>query len=169
MQNKMVLEQIHNTELIPINKEGYHQAIKNFVLFSKIEEKEVVIVCKEHLTIAFDFISKQDYKEEVIIVDEISFERLYNKFIELRADLQMSELAASKKTELDGEDDISISEFLKTSSDILTSEESAPIIKFVNSLFYQAVKKKASDIHIELHEFKGEIRYRLDGVLLKHI
>ncbi len=51
----------------------------------------------------------------------------------------------------------------------MTSEESAPIIKFVNSLFYQAIKKKASDIHIELHEFKGEVRYRVDGILSKHI
>lgn len=51
----------------------------------------------------------------------------------------------------------------------MTDEGSAPIIKFVNSLFYQAIKKKSSDIHIELHEFKGEVRYRIDGVLTKHI
>ena len=51
----------------------------------------------------------------------------------------------------------------------MTDEGSAPIIKFVNSLFYQAIKKKSSDIHIELHELKGEVRYRIDGVLLKHI
>ena len=62
-----------------------------------------------------------------------------------------------------------MTETVLLSSDILTSEESAPIIKFVNSLFYQAIKKKSSDIHIEMHEFKAEVRYRVDGVLVKHI
>ena len=162
-------ELIHNPDLLPKNREGYHLALKNYVLFSTIDEKDVVVVCEEHLAVAFDFISKQEFSEDVVLVDEVSYERLYNRFIELRADLQMSELASSKQTEIENEEDISLTEFLKTSSDILTSEESAPIIKFVNSLFYQAIKKKASDIHIELHEFKGEIRYRIDGVLLKHI
>ena len=50
--------------------------------------------------------------------------------------------------------------------DILNTEDSAPIIKFVNSMFYQAIKKRASDIHIETHEFYGEIRFRIDGVLI---
>lgn len=162
-------EQLHNLELLPQNRVGYQLAFKNYALFSSLDDKEVIIVCEEHLAIAFDFISKQDYSEDVILVDEQSYERLYNRFIELRADLQMSELASSKQSEMENEEDISLTEFLKTSSDILTSEESAPIIKFVNSLFYQAIKKKASDIHIELHEFKGEIRYRIDGVLIKHI
>jgi general secretion pathway protein E len=62
-----------------------------------------------------------------------------------------------------------LDEFLRVSSDILTSEESAPIIKFVNSLFYQAIKLKASDIHIEMHEFRAEVRYRIDGILIKHV
>ncbi len=162
-------EQLHNPDLLPQNRVGYQQALKNFALFSTLDAKDVIVVCEEHLAVAFDFISKQECNEDVVLVDEISYERLYNRFIELRADLQMSELASSKQHEMDNEEDISLTEFLKTSSDILTSEESAPIIRFVNSLFYQAIKKKASDIHIELHEYKGEIRYRIDGVLIKHI
>ena len=70
----------------------------------------------------------------------------------------------------EGEDEeLSLTEFLRTSSDILTSEESAPIIKFVNALFYQAVKRKASDIHIEVHEKRGEVRFRVDGILSKNV
>ncbi len=67
-----------------------------------------------------------------------------------------------------GEEDISLTDFLRTSSDILTSEESAPIIKFVNALFYQAIKKRASDIHIEVQEKRGEVRFRVDGMLSKN-
>jgi general secretion pathway protein E len=61
-----------------------------------------------------------------------------------------------------------LTDFLRTSSDILTSEESAPIIKFVNALFYQAIKKRASDIHIEVLEKQGEVRFRIDGMLNKN-
>ncbi|MCK5294458.1 MAG: Flp pilus assembly complex ATPase component TadA [Arcobacteraceae bacterium] len=165
----MELSQIHNLELEPYEEENYESALKNFVLFIKIDDEIKIAISNEHLTIALDFISKLNYSSEVICLDEISYDRLYNKFIELKADRQMSSIAVEQEEATVEDDDISIAEFLKTSSDIMTSEESAPIIKFVNSLFYQAIKKKASDIHIELHEFKGEVRYRIDGVLSKHI
>jgi general secretion pathway protein E len=41
----------------------------------------------------------------------------------------------------------------------------APIIRLVNHIFYQAVKRGASDIHIEPSEKEIRIRYRIDGVL----
>ncbi len=43
--------------------------------------------------------------------------------------------------------------------------EEAPIIKLVNILFMQAVKERASDIHIEPEEDILRIRYRIDGIL----
>jgi len=163
------LEKVHNLNLDIFEEEGYNVALNNFVLFTKINDEVCIVICQEHLTIAFDFISKQNFSYKIICLDNISFEALYNKFIELKADRQMSEVAVEHEDAIVEDDDISVTEFLKTSSDIMTSEESAPIIKFVNSLFYQAIKKKASDIHIELHEFKGEVRYRINGVLTKHI
>ena len=163
------IETIHNLNLEPYDDIEYEIALKNFVLFSSIDDKIKIIISKEHLVVSLDFISKQQYRYDVICLDEVSYDRLYNKFVELKADRQMNKIAVEQEEATIEDDDISISEFLKTSSDIMTSEESAPIIKFVNSLFYQAVKKKASDIHIELHEFKGEVRYRIDGVLIKHI
>ena len=165
------IKDIHNINLEVVEYENYEIALKSFVLFSKIDDKTVIIVTKQHLSVSFDYLSKQNLDLEVIFLNEISFDRLYNKVIEIKTDRQMSDITKSTQEVTDeDEDDIgSISEFLKTSADIMTSEESAPIIKFVNSLFYQAIKKKSSDIHIELHEFKGEIRYRIDGVLIKHI
>lgn len=43
--------------------------------------------------------------------------------------------------------------------------EEAPVIKLVNLLIMQAVKDKASDIHIEPAEDKVLVRYRIDGIL----
>ena len=60
-------------------------------------------------------------------------------------------------------------EFIRNSQDLLSSEESAPIIKLVNSLFFQALQKGSSDIHIESAERKGEVRLRIDGALKKHL
>jgi general secretion pathway protein E len=50
-------------------------------------------------------------------------------------------------------------------SDILDSDEEAPVIRWVNSLFLQAMKERASDIHIEPEEKEAIVRYRIDGEL----
>ncbi len=50
--------------------------------------------------------------------------------------------------------------------DILeATEDDAPVIRFVNSLLFRAVKEKASDIHIEPFEKEFVVRFRIDGVL----
>jgi general secretion pathway protein E len=49
--------------------------------------------------------------------------------------------------------------------DILDVTDEAPIIRWVNSLFFQAVRERASDIHIEAGERDVIVRYRVDGDL----
>ncbi|MGH7965953.1 MAG: type II secretion system ATPase GspE [Candidatus Binatia bacterium] len=49
--------------------------------------------------------------------------------------------------------------------DLLEAQDEAPIIRLVNSLFYQASKERASDIHIEPFEQELLIRFRIDGIL----
>lgn len=51
-------------------------------------------------------------------------------------------------------------------TDILTMAAEAPIIKLVNNILFQAVKRGASDIHIEPFEKELRVRYRIDGVML---
>jgi type IV pilus assembly protein PilB len=47
----------------------------------------------------------------------------------------------------------------------LAAAEEAPIVKLVNSLIADAVRKGASDIHIEPYERSMRVRFRIDGVL----
>lgn len=54
---------------------------------------------------------------------------------------------------------------LPTSEDLLDTQDDAPIIRLINALFTQAIKQKASDIHIETYENNVLVRNRLDGVL----
>ncbi len=49
--------------------------------------------------------------------------------------------------------------------DLLDNPQAAPIVRFVNSLLSQAIKQKASDIHIEPFETDLLVRMRVDGVL----
>lgn len=59
-----------------------------------------------------------------------------------------------------------ISEYdLQEPKDLLEAEDEAPIIRFVNSLLFQAVKEKASDIHLECFEKELSVRFRKDGIL----
>jgi general secretion pathway protein E len=49
--------------------------------------------------------------------------------------------------------------------DLLDATNEAPIIKLINSLIFQAVKDRASDIHIEPGEKDIAVRFRVDGLL----
>jgi general secretion pathway protein E len=49
--------------------------------------------------------------------------------------------------------------------DIMAMAAEAPIIKLVNNILFNAVKRGASDIHIEPFEKELEVRYRIDGIL----
>jgi len=50
-------------------------------------------------------------------------------------------------------------------SDLLESEDDAPIIRLINAVLTQAVKENASDIHIEPFENRLVVRFRVDGVM----
>lgn len=50
-------------------------------------------------------------------------------------------------------------------TDLIDVDDDAPIIRWVNSLFFNAARERASDIHIEPSERDVAVRYRIDGVL----
>jgi general secretion pathway protein E len=54
---------------------------------------------------------------------------------------------------------------VEQTGDLLDDTSDAPIIKLVNLILSQAVKARASDIHIEPYQNRLKIRYRLDGIL----
>jgi general secretion pathway protein E len=59
----------------------------------------------------------------------------------------------------------SLIESIPQTEDLLDSGDSAPVIRLINGLIAEAVKRKASDIHIEPFEDRLAIRFRIDGVL----
>lgn len=83
--------------------------------------------------------------------------------------LQISYESGASMTMMEGLDDetdlLEVAQQLPEPSDLLESDDQAPIIRLINALLTEAVKKNASDIHIEPYENHLTVRFRIDGVL----
>lgn len=73
--------------------------------------------------------------------------------------------AESMVQSMDEEDPEALFSEIEETADLLDDTSDAPVIKLVNLMFAQAVRDKASDIHIEPYQNSLKIRQRLDGVL----
>ncbi|CAI2463808.1 Type II traffic warden ATPase [Serratia ficaria] len=60
-----------------------------------------------------------------------------------------------------------LAEGLPEQQDLLDEKNDAPIIRLINAMFSEAIKERASDVHIETYESDLVIRFRIDGVLKK--
>lgn len=58
-----------------------------------------------------------------------------------------------------------VAQELAEPADLLESDDDAPIIRLLNAVFTEAVKSRASDIHIEPYEKRLLVRMRVDGLL----
>ncbi len=98
---------------------------------------------------------------DVVIVRE---SELMAKLDELSGSAQgledvMAEMGATDVEVVETEDEPADGEFLASAS------EEAPVVKLVNLILLDAIKRGASDIHIEPYEKILRVRYRVDGVL----
>ncbi len=58
-----------------------------------------------------------------------------------------------------------LSDNLPEPEDLMEAEDDAPVIRLINAMLAEAIKKEASDIHIEPFENRLQIRFRIDGVM----
>jgi len=160
---------LEDVNLEPLWEEeiNHKLAIRHSLLFSTIDGVNTAVVTQASLGEALNHLSKLPVDYPVVMLDEESFERLRNKFLEIQTGSDFEDMSTTSDELIEAEGDLL--DFIRNSQDLLSSEESAPIIKLVNSLFFQALKKGASDIHIESGERKGEVRLRIDGALKKHL
>lgn len=100
------------------------------------------------------------YRIEALAAVESAIKEALNEYYDTSASL--SELVSR----MDGEG----VEFVEEGSELDISElksasEEAPVIKLVNGMLSDAIRKGASDIHVEPYEKVFRIRFRIDGVL----
>ena len=89
-----------------------------------------------------------------------AIDRYYNvgpSYEDVMADFEEEEINFG-----DDDDEINVLELEKASED-------APVVRLVNMILLSAIKKGASDIHVEPYEKKLRVRYRVDGVLMEEM
>jgi general secretion pathway protein E len=137
----MHFPRLQDVNLDPLWEEeiNHKLALKHSLLFSMVDDVKTCIVEKETLGDALNYFAKLSLDYPISIVDDESFKRLKNKFLEIQTGTDFEEMATTSDELIEAESDLL--EFIRNSQDLLSSEESAPIIKLVNSLFFQACKK----------------------------
>ena len=109
------------------------------------------------------FVLSKDVMFAVATADEISAAILRYYGAE---DTSMGDVIASMEQELSDSGDLMESGAkMEDLASVEAAASSAPVVKFVNLVLYQAVQDRASDIHFEPFENEFKIRYRVDGAL----
>ena len=101
------------------------------------------------------------YNVEVVVVAESSIKTAIDKLYDQSASLAdvMNDLDNMEDFEVLGEEaDVDLGSLERATED-------APVVKLVNLILTDAIKKKASDIHVEPYERSFRVRYRIDGIL----
>lgn len=98
---------------------------------------------------------------EAILVEEDKLAKLIDKTLE---DMDGG-LGDMDGDDLDELDDLEVAEEQSSKDVEDTDIDDAPVVKFVNKVLLDAIKKGASDLHFEPYEKVYRVRFRIDGVL----
>jgi len=113
----------------------------------------------------------------IFAIDDIKFMTGFNVEVVVAAEAAIKDAidtlydqSATMADALEGLDDFDDLELVDENSledvnELERASEDAPVVKLVNLILTDAIKKKASDIHIEPYEHAFRVRYRIDGVL----
>jgi type IV pilus assembly protein PilB len=98
-----------------------------------------------------------------VIAGEYTLRNAIDRYYQ-QSDAQLQNLL--KSVELEGDADLEVVEE-QLDEEVKASElaEDAPVVKLINGLLTDAVKRGASDVHIEPFEHEMRVRYRVDGAL----
>ena len=97
---------------------------------------------------------------EVVVASEVAIDEAFQRYYEKQVNYEdvLGDMDADAVEIGKDEDDLNIVDLEKASGE-------APVIKLCNLILLNAIKKRASDIHIEPYEKLFRVRYRIDGVL----
>ncbi len=100
------------------------------------------------------------YNIEMVVASERDIKAAIDKYYNQSASLAdvMSDLDVEDMEIVGDDDEIDVSTLERATED-------APVVKMVNAILQDAIRKKASDIHIEPYEKVFRVRYRIDGIL----
>ncbi|MEZ4753016.1 MAG: type IV-A pilus assembly ATPase PilB [Bdellovibrionota bacterium] len=132
--------------VLPINKKGSVLTVAMIDPSNIIALNDVKFITGLDITIAVASEPTLRKKQEALFESSISYDSIFE-------DLDEQDIEV-----VDVNDDINVNELEKASED-------APVVKLVNAILTDAIKKGASDIHLEPYEKSFRVRFRIDGVL----
>ena len=100
------------------------------------------------------------FNVEVVVAAEAAIKDAIDKYYDQTASMADT-LGGLEDLDLELVDDVEFDDV----NELERASEDAPVVKLVNLILTDAIKKKASDIHIEPYEHVFRVRYRIDGVL----
>ena len=143
-------------------------ATKNLVLPLKREGRTLTVAMADPTNFAviddLKFITRYDIFP--VIAGEFTIRNVLDKLYEA-ADVQMSALLEDIEG-LGGDEDLEVVEDKEeemSATALAAAVDDAPVVKLINALLTDAVKRGASDIHFECFEHELRVRYRIDGEL----
>ena len=155
-----VPEEILN--LVPRDMAKAHKLVP----IARVDQKLFVAMADPTNVLAVDDLKRRVQME---IVPMIATERAVNDALSgvHSAGANMSEVL--KQVSEEAASDVEVQQSKREEIDLdrlATDSEDAPVIKIVNLILAQAIKEKASDIHIEPFQRTLKLRYRIDGDLV---
>lgn len=167
------LSQKYSIPAIDLNKCEIDPSIVKLVPQEVVQKHQVIPVKRSGSTLSLAMVDPTDvlaiddikfmtgYDIEPMVASEASIITAINRFYDSAHDLQkvieqtQEELDVVQESE---EDSVNVSQLKE-------AVEEAPVVKMVNLILTEAIKKGASDVHIEAYEKKFRVRYRIDGIL----
>lgn len=150
------------TDSAILSKIQFHFLRQNNVIPVIINEKIVVVAADpyrvqpiDELVVLLGRNVSRAVAPASVVIDAI------NRYYPLEGTKQMMEELEEDTKMIEGELDLGAIE----DQDVLTMASKTPVIKLVNHILFQAVKREASDIHVEPYEKELRVRYRIDGVM----
>ena len=134
-----------------------HNAIP---LFKRGKRLYVAVSDPTNLLALDEFKFHSGLTTEAILVEELKLKSSIEGILDKKEDFgDEFDDADLENLELEAEDDG------PKDDDGDSAADDAPIVRFVNKLLLDAIKKGASDLHFEPYEKKYRVRFRIDGIL----
>jgi len=151
-QKVLPISYANNTLMLGMTKPNDILAIDEVRKFVKGVAIEQVLISEDELKVFME----KDYPE-IIKKGEEKIEVSIDNLLDNMDNLQ-SDILKDMEIEEGKEDEIGV-------ADLESEAQGAPIVRLTNSIIGMALKKGASDIHIEPMEKGCRVRYRIDGML----
>ena len=102
------------------------------------------------------------YNIEPVVASEAGVESALSRYYDKGPDLDQM---IGELGDVDNIDYAAVSDENVNVVDLENQAGEAPVVKLCNAILMSAIKKKASDIHVEPYEKSFRVRFRLDGIL----